>query len=248
MHDPALENPTLVVLTDRNDLDNQLFATFGALRATCFGEDPVQAENIDDLQAAADRAGRRRRSSRRSRSSGRSAGEDDFPELTDRSNVIVIVDEAHRSQYGFDAKMDRETGEMRYGFAHHLRAALPKAIYVGFTGTPVELVERQHLPVFGDYIDVYDIAQAVEDGATVPIYYEARVARIEIAEDMDGRPRRASSTRSRRTSDEDAAGRRAARDGRGSRRWSAPRSGSTPWSPTSWTISTSASRQSTARR
>jgi type I restriction enzyme R subunit len=185
MHEPALENPTLVVLTDRNDLDQQLFATF-ARCAALFGEDPVQAEDIDDL---------------RSKLAGRKvggvvfttiqkfrpkAGETEFPELTDRSNVIVFVDEAHRSQYGFEARMDPATGEMRYGFAHHLRRALPNVSFVGFTGTPVELVNANTYGVFGDRIDVYDIAQAVHDGATVPIYYEARVAKIEIAPELEG--------------------------------------------------------------
>ena len=110
-------------------------------------------------------------------------GEADFGELTDRSNVIVFADEAHRSQYGFEAKVDAETGETRYGFAHYLRQALPKAVHVGFTGTPISLVGADTQVVFGDYIDVYDIAQAVEDGATVPIYYEGRVARIELDKD-----------------------------------------------------------------
>ena len=110
-------------------------------------------------------------------------GEADFGQLTDRSNVIVFADEAHRSQYGFEAKMDAETGETRYGFAHHLRQALPSAVHVGFTGTPISLVGADTQAVFGDYIDIYDIAQAVEDGATVPIYYEGRVARIELDKD-----------------------------------------------------------------
>ncbi|TPE53287.1 type I restriction endonuclease subunit R [Amaricoccus solimangrovi] len=139
MHEPALGNPTLVVLTDRNDLDQQLFGTF-ARCAALFGEDPAQAEDIDGLRALL---------------GGRKVGgvifttiqkfrpkpgEEAFPELSDRSNVIVFVDEAHRSQYGFDARLDPATGEIRYGFAHHLRRALPNATFVGFTGTPVELV------------------------------------------------------------------------------------------------------------
>jgi type I restriction enzyme R subunit len=185
MHDPALENPTLVVLTDRSDLDQQLFATF-ARCASLFGEDPVQAEDIDDLRV---KLGGRKvggvifTTIQKFRPK---AGETEFPELTDRSNVIVFVDEAHRSQYGFEARMDPATGEMRYGFAHHLRKALPKATFVGFTGTPVELVSANTYGVFGTRIDVYDIAQAVSDGATVPIYYEARVAKIEINPELDG--------------------------------------------------------------
>ena len=106
-----------------------------------------------------------------------------FPEITDRSNVIVMVDEAHRTQYGFDAKMTKQ-GDVKHGLAYQLRQALPNAVYVAFTGTPIELVGANTRSVFGDHIDIYDIAQAVEDGATVPIYYEARVAKIELSEDI----------------------------------------------------------------
>lgn len=181
MHLPELENPTLLLLTDRNDLDNQLFGTFGRCR-DLFGEDPVQAESIDDLKKLLDRqvGGVVFSTIQKFRPE---RGED-FPQLTDRSNVIVMVDEAHRTQYGFDAKIDRDTGEMRRGLAFQLRAALPNAVYVAFTGTPIELVGANTRSVFGVYIDVYDIAQAVEDGATVPIYYEGRVARIEIDSDV----------------------------------------------------------------
>lgn len=182
MRHPEMENPTIVVLTDRNDLDNQLFATFSRC-AALFGEAPEQAEDIPDL---------------RSKLNGRKVGgvifatiqkfrpgkgEVELPQLTDRSNVVVFADEAHRSQYGFDAKIDAETGETKYGFAHHLRTALPNAVHVGFTGTPISLVGADTQGVFGEYIDVYDIAQAVEDGATVPIYYEGRVAKIELDAD-----------------------------------------------------------------
>ncbi len=106
-----------------------------------------------------------------------------FPEITTRSNVIVMVDEAHRTQYGFDAKVTKD-GDVRFGLAYQLRQALPNAVYVAFTGTPVELVGANTRGVFGDYIDIYDIAQAVQDGATVPIYYEARVAKIALNEDL----------------------------------------------------------------
>lgn len=177
MRSPKLENPTIVVLTDRNDLDNQLFATFGRCREL-LGEEPVQAESIDELKSLL------------SRQVGgvvfstiqkfRPERGQDFPQLTGRTNVIVMVDEAHRTQYGFDAKIDEISGEVRRGLAHHLRCALPKATYVAFTGTPIELVGANTRSVFGDYIDIYDIARAVEDGATVPIYYEGRVARIEL--------------------------------------------------------------------
>jgi type I restriction enzyme, R subunit len=183
MHEPKLENPTLVVLTDRNDLDQQLFGTF-ARCAALFGEDPEQAEDIEDLRAKL--AGRRVggvifTTIQKFRPK---ADEAEFPQLTDRTNVIVFVDEAHRSQYGFGARMD-EKGQMRYGFAHHLRRALPEATFVGFTGTPVELVNANTYGVFGDRIDVYDIAQAVSDGATVPIYYEGRVAKIELDPELE---------------------------------------------------------------
>ncbi len=115
-----------------------------------------------------------------------SAGEDVYPLLTDRRNVVVIADEAHRSQYGFKARLDRQTGEIDYGFAKHLRDALPNAAFIGFTGTPIDGDDVNTRAVFGDYIDIYDIydiSRAVEDGATVPIYYESRLARIELPED-----------------------------------------------------------------
>lgn len=181
MRHPGLENPTLVVLTDRNDLDNQLFATFGRCK-DLFGEDPVQADSISDLKDLLNRevGGVVFSTIQKFRPE---TGEV-FPELTDRSNVIVMVDEAHRTQYGFEAKMKKETGEVRHGLAYQLRRALPNAVYIAFTGTPVELVGANTRGVFGEYIDVYDIAQAVEDGATVPIYYEARVAKVELDEEF----------------------------------------------------------------
>ena len=117
------------------------------------------------------------------RSSRPKTGTTDYPVLTDRRNVIVIADEAHRSQYGFEAKVERKTGEISYGFAKYLRDALPNASFIGFTGTPIEKDDVNTPAVFGDYIDIYDISRAVEDGATVPIYYESRLARIELDED-----------------------------------------------------------------
>ena len=110
-------------------------------------------------------------------------GTTDYPVLTDRRNVIVIADEAHRSQYGFRAKVERKTGDISYGFAKYLRDGLPNASFIGFTGTPIEKDDVSTPAVFGDYIDIYDISRAVEDGATVPIYYESRLARIELDED-----------------------------------------------------------------
>ncbi|GAA3874502.1 type I restriction endonuclease subunit R [Celeribacter arenosi] len=181
MHHSGLENPTLLVLTDRNDLDNQLFGTFGRCK-DLLGEEPVQAESISDLKALLNRevGGIVFSTIQKFRPE---KGEV-FPELTSRSNVIVMVDEAHRTQYGFEAKLKKDTGEVQHGLAYQLRQALPNAVYVAFTGTPVELVGANTRSVFGEYIDVYDIAQAVEDGATVPIYYEARVAKIELDEDL----------------------------------------------------------------
>ena len=173
---PAMENPTLVVLTDRNDLDDQLFATFSMCR-DLIRQTPVQAEGREHLQQLLARA-----------SGGvifttlQKFGEVGEP-LTTRRNVVVIADEAHRSQYGFRARVDAGTGEVSYGFAKYLRDALPNASFIGFTGTPIEAADVNTPAVFGNYIDVYDISRAVEDGATVPIYYQSRLARIELDED-----------------------------------------------------------------
>src|SRR5690606_19834103 len=159
---PALENPTLVVLTDRNDLDDQLFATFSMCR-DLIRQTPVQAEGRDHLKELLNRA-----------SGGvifttlQKFGEIAEP-LTTRRNVVVIADEAHRSQYGFKAKVDAKTGEISYGFAKYMRDALPNASFIGFTGTPIEADDVNTPAVFGHYIDIYDISRAVEDGATVPI-------------------------------------------------------------------------------
>ncbi len=171
---PELENPTLVVLTDRNDLDDQLFATFSMCR-DLIRQTPVQAEGRDDLQTVLNRT-----------SGGvifTTIQKFSDAKMTDRRNVVVIADEAHRSQYGFKARIDRKTGKIAYGFAKYLRDALPNASFIGFTGTPIEKDDVNTPAVFGDYIDVYDITRAVEDGATVPIYYESRLARIELPDD-----------------------------------------------------------------
>jgi type I restriction enzyme R subunit len=173
-----LANPTLVVLTDRNDLDDQLFGQF--MRCTEFlRQTPEQAENREDLRKALTVAsGHIVFTTIQKFLPEENGGR--YPAVTDRRNVIVIADEAHRSQYGFGGKLDETTGEMAYGFARHLRDALPNASFIGFTGTPVELTDRNTRSVFGDYIDVYDVRRAVEDGATVPIYYEARVVKVEL--------------------------------------------------------------------
>jgi type I restriction enzyme R subunit len=178
---PAMNNPTIVVLTDRNDLDEQLFNTFGQCK-DLLRQTPQRAESREELR----------------RLLTRPAGgvifttiqkftpeddERDFPLLTDRRNVVVMADEAHRSQYGFKGKINAKGGEVSYGFAKYLRDALPNASFIGFTGTPIETGDINTPQIFGDYIDVYDISRAVADGATVPIYYESRLARIELPED-----------------------------------------------------------------
>ncbi len=172
----SMENPTLLILTDRNDLDDQLFSTFSMCR-DLIRQTPVQAEDREHLKELLKVA-----------SGGvifttlQKFGEVPEP-LTTRRNVVVIADEAHRSQYGFRAKVDAKTGKISYGFAQYLRDALPNASFIGFTGTPIENSDVNTPAVFGNYIDIYDISRAVEDGATVPINYESRLARIELNED-----------------------------------------------------------------
>lgn len=176
-----LENPTIVVITDRNDLDDQLFSTFSMCR-DLIRQTPVQADSRDDLQSALSRASGGVIFTTIQKFSP-AAGETTYPMLSDRRNIVVIADEAHRSQYGFRARIEQKTGEIAYGFAKYLRDALPNASFIGFTGTPIEKDDVNTPRVFGEYIDVYDISRAVEDGATVPIYYESRLARIELPED-----------------------------------------------------------------
>ena len=184
-----LDNPTIVVITDRNDLDQQLFDTFAA-STSLLGQPPVQAESREHLKTLLKVA---------------SGGivfttiQKFFPEnessaydrLSERRNIIVIADEAHRTQYGFQAKLidtKDDTGKLNgkrlaYGFAKYLRDAVPNATFIGFTGTPVESTDINTPAVFGNYIDIYDIAQAVEDGATVKIYYESRLAKVNLTEE-----------------------------------------------------------------
>ena len=186
MQEAAMENPTIVVITDRNDLDGQLFGVF-SLSQDLLREQPVQAETRGDLR---EKLG--------NRPSGGivfatiqkfmpGADEDSFPVLSTRSNIVVIADEAHRTQYGFSAALkapDLQVAEAsaRYqvGYAQHLRDALPNATFVAFTGTPVSSEDRDTRAVFGDYIHVYDMQQAKEDGATVAIYYESRLAKLSL--------------------------------------------------------------------
>ncbi|WP_375575425.1 type I restriction endonuclease subunit R [Paracidovorax oryzae] len=217
MQEPAMQNPTIVVITDRNDLDGQLFGVF-SLGADLLREQPVQVETRQDLRAKLAH-----------RPSGGivfatiqkfmpGEDEDTFPVLSDRSNIVVIADEAHRTQYGFEAKLKtikRKAGqpegaatavttgdaassalpanfappayevEHKYqaGYAQHLRDALPNATFVAFTGTPVSSEDRDTRAVFGDYIHVYDMQQAKEDGATVAIYYESRLAKLSLKQE-----------------------------------------------------------------
>ncbi|MDA9837646.1 type I restriction endonuclease subunit R [Luminiphilus sp.] len=177
--EPRLENPTLVMVTDRQDLDGQLFGVFAGA-GDLLGETPKQANSRAEL--------REHLMNRPSggiifttiQKFGLDADEDKFPVLTDRHNIVVIADEAHRTQYGFKAKIDSESGTIKYGLAKSLRDGLPNATFLAFTGTPISQDDRDTQAVFGEYVSVYDIQRAVEDGATVPIYYESRLAKINL--------------------------------------------------------------------
>lgn len=175
MRDPRMNNPTLVFITDRNDLDDQLFAEVFA-PATILPEAPVRAESRSDLRELLKRASGGIVFTTLQKFSPETGG-DTNPILTDRSNVVVVADEAHRSQYGFSETLAAD-GSLRSGLAKHLRDALPGATYLGFTGTPIESGDKSTRAVFGDYIDVYDLTRAVEDGATVKIFYESRLAKV----------------------------------------------------------------------
>jgi len=184
----AMDNPTILVITDRNDLDDQLFDTFAASKQL-LRQDPVQAKSREHLKELLNVA-----------SGGvvfttiqkfQPEEGNVYPMLSDRRNIIVIADEAHRTQYGFKAKtIDAKDGQgtiigkkIVYGFAKYTRDALPNATYLGFTGTPIEKTDVNTPAVFGNYVDVYDISQAVEDGATVRIYYESRLAKIVLSKE-----------------------------------------------------------------
>jgi type I restriction enzyme R subunit len=175
--EPRMENPTIIVLTDRNDLDDQLFGTFARCQEL-LRQEPKQADSRDSLKALINVA---------------SGGivfttiqkflpeeGNDFPLLSERKNIVVIADEAHRSQYGFRADISREDADIKYGYAKYLRDAVPNATFIGFTGTPIEKEDRSTPQVFGKYVDIYDVQQAVEDGSTVRIYYESRLAKIDL--------------------------------------------------------------------
>jgi type I restriction enzyme, R subunit len=180
-----INNPTIVVLTDRNDLDDQLFATFSQ-SSELLRQSPKQADKRSDLkQLLSVESGGIIFTTMQKFSP--EEGSNTMEALTERKNVIVMADEAHRSQYGFQAQMQRSTSEahVKYGFAKHLRDALPNASYVGFTGTPVEATDKNTPAVFGNYIDIYDMTQAVEDGATVKIFYESRIVKLDLPEGLE---------------------------------------------------------------
>lgn len=182
--EPAMQNPTLVVVTDRNDLDGQLYAQFCAAKDLI--PNPKQAESrehLRDLLNVASGGVVFTTIQKFSLTEQERTFRDPFPALSQRRNIVVIVDEAHRTQYGFETRIDPATGQVTAGLAQNLRNALPNASFIGFTGTPIEFDDRSTPAVFGDYIDTYTIRQAVEDGATVPIFYEARLARIALSED-----------------------------------------------------------------
>ncbi|QNO14100.1 type I restriction endonuclease subunit R [Alkalicella caledoniensis] len=192
-----LNNPTIVVITDRNDLDDQLFSTFSKSQ-DILRQTPKQA----NIRKLTDEQKKQQAKDNSKETNGlydllndRESGgiifttiqkfkpeDGDMPVLTDRKNVIIIADEAHRSQYGLDAKTDVKTGEVKYGYAKYLRDALPNASFIGFTGTPIEMEDKSTPAVFGEYIDIYDMTQAVEDEATVKIYYENRIIKLEADE------------------------------------------------------------------
>jgi type I restriction enzyme R subunit len=187
---PEMQNPTIVVITDRNDLDEQLFDTFAGSKQL-LRQEPVQAENRPHLKELLNVA-----------SGGivfttiqkflPEEGKPDYDLLSERRNIVVIADEAHRTQYGFEASLkdvkDKQTKEVigqriAYGFAKYMRDALPHATYIGFTGTPIEGTDVNTPQVFGQYVDIYDISQSVADGATVRIYYESRLAKVNLDEE-----------------------------------------------------------------
>lgn len=177
--EPAMMNPTIVILTDRNDLDDQLFGTFGNC-TSLLRQTPVQANNRDHLKELLTVTGGGIVFTTIQKFYPEN-GSNIYDALSDRTNIVVVADEAHRSQYGFTGKVDDE-GNIKYGNAKHLRDALPHASFIGFTGTPIEKEDRDTQQVFGEYIDVYDIAQAVKDGATVPLSYESRLVKIKFNE------------------------------------------------------------------
>jgi type I restriction enzyme R subunit len=180
MRDARMQNPTLVFITDRNDLDDQLFGEVFA-PAEILPEKPVQADTRAGLRTLLRRASGGIVFTTLQKFRPGEDG-DTNPVLTDRRNVVVVADEAHRSQYGFGETLAAD-GTLKAGLAKHMRDALPNATYLGFTGTPIESNDKSTKAVFGDYVDIYDLTRAVEDGATVKIYYESRLAKVELSVD-----------------------------------------------------------------
>ncbi|MFH7765923.1 type I restriction endonuclease subunit R [Acinetobacter sp. BSP-28] len=178
LQQPAMHNPTLLIVTDRNDLDGQLFETFSNAQ-DLLKQTPLQANNRDEL--------RRFLAERESggiifttvQKFALLEGESEHPLLNGRHNIVVMSDEAHRSQYGLKAKLGND-GTYKFGYAKHMRDALKNAAFIGFTGTPISSEDKDTRAVFGDYVSIYDIQDAVDDGATVPIYYESRLAKLDI--------------------------------------------------------------------
>lgn len=172
----ALNSPTIVVMTDRNDLDDQLFGQFAKCKSF-LRQDPIHAESREHLKSLL---------------AGRKANgiifttmqkfEEADEALSERRNIVVMADEAHRGQYGLAESVEAETGKLKYGTARIIRNNLPNATYIGFTGTPISSKDKSTREVFGDYIDIYDMTQAVEDGATRPVYYESRVVKLKLDE------------------------------------------------------------------
>jgi type I restriction enzyme, R subunit len=177
-----LKNPTIVVLTDRNDLDEQLFDTFASCK-DILNDTPKQATSSKHLKEILNR------------SSGGiifttmqkfvpDKNKQSFQTISKRDNIIIMADEAHRTQYGFKGKVNLKTGQLKYGYAKYLRDALPNASFIGFTGTPIELADKDTKQIFGNYVDIYDINQAEQDNRTVKIFYESRIAKIKLKDEM----------------------------------------------------------------
>ena len=175
---PDLNNPTIVVLTDRNDLDNQLYNTFANTNREILPQEATQALNRKNLKELLKvNAGGIIFTTIQKFEEGEDV-------ISERDNIIFIVDEAHRSQYSLEKKLNRKTGEFQVGYAKKMRDSLPNATFIAFTGTPIEYADKNTRILFGDYIDIYDMTQAVLDNATVPIYYENRVAKLKLDEEV----------------------------------------------------------------
>ena len=172
----ALNSPTIVVITDRNDLDNQLYGQFAKCK-DFLRQEPIQASSRENLKELLDD-----REANGIIFTTMQKFEESVEPLSVRRNIVVMADEAHRGQYGLSEKVDSKTGEIKIGTARIIRDCLPNATFIGFTGTPVSIKDRNTREVFGDYIDVYDMTQAVEDGATRPVYYESRVVKLQLDE------------------------------------------------------------------